>query len=537
MRNLRIYKIIPLLVMMFLAYSCSDDDTGNDNQYTQVKLQNNDGTIAYSMVQSYPFLNKIVSTAPQFETVGVYRFALGDVKAPTGSRFNINLLSVDGQTGVITYDNENGTLTPGDYYISVKLENTNGAAIYTDAYHLKVTDIPLSLQADNTTVNADFFDIGIVATLSYSDTSGSGEITSVSYKLVDPPAGFSINASTGEISKDTNAQSGANALTVELTTNLGIARFADFITVTVGAPPTLAYKQQNGTADLNQVLVSPWTAYSTVSPLLEGMTASSYEIILPETLSAGTVNVASNGVISVSADQNLPAGTHSLGVKVTNNSGIEVTFENVFDLVVEFRWQTTKLFEDNFNDGMHHTTPLNPGTTPYPDYVGYTIGQANTSWRKINLTHATRLEVQGLRVLDPGDKDHYLVRNIDITGVKALRVSFAELFGYQDSFVDNYQRTLYAGDSTADLGAGTFNPANWTVVMPNSDPRWTRASRWNIDRGVTPVENVLVDLSSISGNSLKLAWYIGLQTSPVIGQYFIDNVSAQAALAYPAEEN
>ena len=534
MKNINIFKVISLLVILCLAYSCSDDDYSG-NRYNQVKLKNDDGTVSYTMVESFPLLETIVSSVPQFEIVGLYRFALGEVVAPTGSSFNKNNFSINRETGVISYDNKSGNLTPGDYYVSVKLENTNGVATYNQAFHLRIAAIPLTLQADNPNVNVDFFDIGVVSTLSYTDTSGSGQINNVTYGLLNPPPGFSIDASTGKISKNTSAQSGVNKLTVRLTTNLGIASYTDFVIVTVGAPPTIAYKKQDGMTDLSKVILSPWTAYATSIPELMGMNAASYEMILPATLPVGLVTVASNGVITIAADQNLPAGTYPLGVKVKNNSGIEVTFENIFEVQVEFRWETTKLFNDNFNDDLNQIR-VSPGNSVYPEYAGYTLGATDTKWLKIKLTHATRQEVQGLRVLDPGNQNHYLVRNVDITGVKALRISFAELFGYQDNFVDKYQRALYSGDSTADLDAGTFNPSNWNVVMTNSDPRWTRASRWNIDRGVTPVNNVVIDLSNISGNTLKLAWYLGLLTTQDIGQYFIDNISGQAAVAYPAEE-
>jgi hypothetical protein len=127
------------------------------------------------------------------------------------------------------------------------------------------------------------------------------------------------------------------------------------------------------------------------------------------------------------------------------------------------------------------------------------------------------------------------VRSIDITGVKALKVSFEEQFGYNDAFVTKYNRALYAGESTSDLDGGTFDPANWTTVMAFDDTRWAGTSTW-ASRVPSSVDDVLVDLSSVTGNTLKLSWFIGVISAAQNGQYIIDSCNAQVSLAFEAEE-
>jgi len=372
-----------------------------------------------------------------------------------------------------------------------------------------------------------------MATLSYTDESGAGEITSVIYSLVDSPVGFSIDADSGEISKVSGASSGENKISVKATTNLGAVVYEDILTVIVGAEPTIVYVQQDGATPLSKATISPWTAYTTAAPILDGMTATSYEIVLPETLVTGAVTIDATGKISVAADQNLAIGDYLLGVIASNDAGKSFEFNDVFVLTVDTRWEMTDLFNDTFDDGLAGF--IDPGNTMYPDFSGYSLGAGTNAWAKAVIAKAGRPTIEGIRVQNPGTNHHYLVRTIDITGVKAMKVSFGEQSGYNDKFIgETYSRGLYAGETTTDLEAGSFNPASWTNVMAPSDPRWPGTATWS-SRVPNDINDISVDLSNIAGTTLKLAWYIGGDTAQN-GQYAIDYCNAQVSVAFPAEE-
>ena len=491
MKTIKIKQLSCVFLFGLLLLSCGEERMPTDyDAYNPKKLADNDGNVMYNNISTYPVIGDIVSDAPTVNVEGESKFLIGEIQAPVGSTFNASRFSIDNETGVITYNNANGDLSPGTYSIDVDLGYVWGVVTYQQALQLDVDAVPVTVQVDNTNPTAGIFEQGVVATVSYNDTSGSGLITSVSYALVNPPTGFSIDSDTGDISKSYPANSGDNMITVKVTTNLGAITVENITVVTVGEAPTIDYSQLDGTTPLTDVTLSPWTAYTSTTPNLVGMLAVSYDIILPETLQSYGIVANADGSIAISADQNLPEGNYTLGVKVTNASGIEVLFENIFEIIVENRWESSKLFEDTFDDGT--TGPLDPVNPNYPDYSGYTLG-TTSKWQKVVVTHSTNPTIEGLRVFNPGTDNHYLVRSIDITIVKALRISFEEQFGYNNNFVVTYQRALYAGESTTDLDSGTFNAANWTAVMPVGDPRWPGQVTWPT-RTPNVVSNINIDL-------------------------------------------
>lgn len=534
MKIIEIKKIIYLFLIGLVVTSCGEEGLPSDyEEYNVKELTDNDGNVSYQNLSTYPIIGDIASDAPSFDVEGQNKFLMGEIDAPAGSTYSASNFSIDNQTGVVTYNNSNGDLSPGTYLIDVKLGYMLGVVTYEDALQIDVKEVPVQVETDNASPFTGIFEQDVVATVSYKDTSGEDLITSVSYSLVNPPLGFSIDENTGEIQKSYPANSGENPVTVKVITNLGAVTAEDLVIVTVGEEPSIEYSQKDGTTPLNSVVLSPWTAYTTAVPSLDGMSASDYEIILPETLPSGSIVANADGSISVLADQNLPVGNYMIGVKVTNATGIEVIFEDVFELIVENRWESGKLFDDTFNDGT--SGPLDPVNPIYPEYAGYTLG-TTSAWQKVVITKDGFPDIEGLRVFNPGTDDHYLVRTIDISNVRALRISFGEVFGYNDNFVVTYKRALYAGESTSDLESGTFNAGNWTAVMPVGDSRWPGSNTWG-SREPNMINNIDIDLDGISGDELKIAWFIGGSSSGQNGQYVVDSVSAEYATPFAAEEN
>ena len=537
MKNNKI-KILSLLTLVLVFFMGCEDN--NNETFENNYIINDDINLTYTNLETYSYLGEIVSDVPSFKIdASVYSISILEINTSQGKLTNnADKFAIDPKVGVIAIDNEKGILIPGETYnFTVGVNNVNGVIKFENAYTVSVNQIPLDYTITSDAVNIGFLDEVDVATVTYTDTSGSNVIdaTSVEYKLANAPDGFSINKDTGVISRNTSASSGVHKLSVTIATNVGQVTFDDVVTVTIGPAPTIEYSQSSGSNALTNVTLSPWTAYKTATPNLQGMDATGgYEVILPATLTAGSVIVNADGSLEILADQNLAEGTYSIGVNVTNGAGTTVPFEDLFTITVETRWEASPLFEDNFNDGADGS--IDQGNAIYADYKGFTIGKSS-KWQKKTVTKNGLPDLEGLRVFNPGATENYLVRSVDITGVKAMRVSFAEAFGYNDEFVTTYLRGFYAGESTADLEADTFNSANWTTIMASDDSRWLGSSNWQT-RVTVSIPNIPIDLSNISGNDLKLAWSLNSNNGAAQnGQYFLDDIKAEISIAFPAEEN
>jgi len=526
-------KIVFALLIIGSFNACDDDA---DNYQENPNILNSDIGLQYEDLSTYPYNQVLKSEQPGFKIENsVYSFSILTIVmdgAPLTTE--VSNFTIDNKTGIISIDNSTASLVPGSTYtIDVGIGNVNGIITNKNAFTIAVLDIPLDYTISNTTYDAKFLEVSEIATVTFEDTSADGDvIEEVTYSLDNPPAGFTIDSATGIISKNTDATSGVHNISVTINSNLGPKTFTDVLEVTVGEAPVLTYVQADGSTPLTNVVLSPWTAYTTVAPMMDGMNAVSYEIVLPETLTAGSVIANNDGSITILADQNLPIGAHALGVIATNTAGITATFNDVFTISVDTRWETTDFFNDTFDDDS--TGDMDPGNTLYPEYAGYTLGTAN-SWNKAVVSKSGRPTIRIIRVQNPGTDHHYLVRTVDITGVKAMKISFGEQSGYNDKFVgETYSRGLYAGESTADLEGGSFDPSSWTTVMGSTDPRWPATSTWST-RVPNDIIDIDVDLSNMAGTTLKLAWYIGGDTAQN-GQYAIDYCNAQVSVAFPAEE-
>ena len=534
-------KAIKYLAYLFflglLVSACEERVVLDYQRYEQVVLQGNDGSLVYQDVVSYPLKDTIFSEAPSFEVSGLYGFDKDTILASDGSTYAPLSFGIDKITGVVYYNNQFGSLSDGVYDISVRMFNSNGIAVHDQALRFTILSVPVTMTADNAVVEAGVFEEGVVATVTAMDSSEENLINTISYSLQEAHLGFSINASTGAISKNANAVSGENKISVIATTNLGTISFDNIVTVTVGLPPTLDLLQQDGTTPLTAVTLSPYTAYTSATPSLTDMEASGgWELVLPTALSANTTSfsVDAQGRMTIAADANLPEGIHMIGFKATNAGGTSFTFTDKLELNVEERWATENLFDDTFDDAQ--TGQILPGNTTYPLYAGYAIGDGAGGWSKAVVTKANLPTIEGLRIVNPGLKDYYLVRTIDISAVKGLRITFEEAFGYNDAFVGTtYTRGFYTGTNTTDLDAGSFDASNWNVVMDNDDVRWPTRSAW-ATRVPNKVSNVLLDMTLITGDELKLVWYIGGGVTSQNGQYIIDSCQAQYTTSFLAEE-
>ncbi len=522
-----------LLSIAILVASCQIDESFD--LYNPAGLDSIEGLVTYTDLTAYPVAGTISTAAPVVALEGTYSFVLGEITAPEGSTFTNTKFSIDKSTGVVSYNNSDADLSLGSYIVNIGVTTISGVITLDDAVTIIVQEVPVTLSVDNPSVASGALDVGVIATVTYTDVSGEGLVTDVTYEFTTAVTGFTINATSGEISKTTDAIEGANNLSVTAITNVGVVTASDLVVVTVGAAPTIEYFQQDGTTPLTGVTLSPWSAYATVSPTLNGMDAAGgYELIVPAELEAHSddLSVDANGAILIAADAELPEGTYAIGVTVTNGGAISKNFTSVFTVTVEIRWEEIVNDQLNETDGTDGETPQ----SFYANWAAYDNGSGSGWRRKINAQGQ-----YGIRIFKPDYQatDASLTRVLSVSGYKILEVNYGELVNNSNSlmFWDSYDRALYYGSDNADISGGGFNPANWSDLIPTTDAEWTQTVVWN-EPAYSYVREI--DLTDYEDTDMYLHWRVTPSATSVAsensGQWWVDYLVVNGASIFNAEE-
>ena len=536
-----------LISTLFIVLSCDDEETVE--LYEPQLIDADSTSLVYEKLTAYPSLGSIQSANPTTSDLETpYGFRILKTSSPSQSNFVQAAFTIDRESGIISYGNINNTISTGTFSVDVGLVNTNGMAVYENAFELIILDVPLEVVIDKNEVEAGIFEQGVMATISYTDTSGTDQITSATYKLIDPPAGFEIDSSTGEISKVKGAASGPNSLSVEITTNAGVVTAPNVLTVNVGESPTIEMFQQDGSTPLTKTVLSPNTAYTTSAPEVTGMNPTKWEVILPISLVNSDTELGEvidfsssfsveepSGKVSIAADAGLPLGTHTLRLKATNASGDEFEFPNELIIEVEERWETTPVYENDFSvqdtqleihkmGSMSNVVSLRTTHPKCDNGPVLRFGVYNPATNYNDGAAEFKIPLQG-------------------TSIKKLRISFYEIYGYNDWWVNRYRRTISTYQSTDDTSS--LDTDNWSLLDANfsSNHRFSDNFKpWSIDK----YNLVSSETSSISTSTKNVSFFIRLQYvgdtlnpvgNPTGGQWLLRNLKVEASLAFPAEEH
>ena len=552
---MKISKILFSIIIstLFIFLSCDEEETVE--LYEPQLIDADSTSLVYEKLTAYPSLGSIQSANPTTSDLETpYGFRILKTSSPSQSNFVQAAFTIDRESGIISYGNINNTISTGTFSVDVGLVNTNGMAVYENAFELIILDVPLEVVIDKNEVEAGIFEQGVMATISYTDTSGTDQITSATYKLIDPPAGFEINSSTGEISKVKGAASGPNSLSVEITTNAGVVTAPNVLTVNVGESPTIEMFQQDGSTPLTKTVLSPNTAYTTSAPEVTGMNPTKWEVIFPASLVNSDTELGEvidfsssfsveepSGKVSIAEDAGLPLGTHSLGLKATNASDDEFEFKDVLTIEVEDRWDTV-IYEpsdfDTFNGiTLHHldsptsflATTDNHGMAKMPVVKWQSINGAGNSSR---IDAAMELKIP---IINPS--------------IRKARISFYEASGYNNFYVTRHERKVYSYQA-ADTTPPAADPSTWNLMIDNDDTMWSTIAQWPALKEARDVTNTAPDVKlfnkmegktvSVSSNTQNLYFFLRLtkvsDEHPTQGQWLIADFKVEASLAFPAEE-
>ena len=533
-----------LLFISFFIFSCEERIELDYDNFNPGSLSDNDGKIVYQNIDIYPILSVVSTDTPTVDNsikTGLV-FSIDTVIAPAGSTFNYSNFSIDAPSGVISYDNSNGGFSEGDYVASVNVNNAGGIAKYQNAVTMIVKSVPIQINIDNASVDVGSLEIGEIATASITDLSGQGVVNSVTYKLVDAPDQYSIDATTGVISKIQAANSGSTKLTVQVGSNLAAVTAEDLLTINVGPSPTLNFVQLDGTSQLTRVTLSPYTAYKSHPPVLSDMTATSWEINLPESLTsfATFFSIGDAGEVIIIGDANLPEGDYKIGVTPTNAGGISLPFPEIFSIKVESR---AKVILEDLINGPGDSAPPSSVSGWSSFVISGTVGDGST-WKKMgNIAgkwSALRWWMGGTYV---GDSDEVVLREIDLSSVdktKPTTIVFSEVIGYGAAYTNKYDRAFYYGEDTTNLSSGTWSDSEWTafVGLGLADTGWL-GTNWNAGSGPPQKYTTSINLNTISGDKVYLNWRMrrkDTQTGKQNGQWIINDVRIEQPDVYVAEE-
>jgi len=552
---MKISKILFSIIIstLFIVLSCDDEETVE--LYEPQLIDADSTSLVYEKLTAYPSLGSIQSANPTTSDLETpYGFRILKTSSPSQSNFVQAAFTIDRESGIISYGNINNTISTGTFSVDVGLVNTNGMAVYKNAFELIILDVPLEVVIDKNEVEAGIFEQGVMATISYTDTSGTDQITSATYKLIDSPAGFEINSSTGEISKVKGAASGPNSLSVEITTNAGVVTAPNVLTVNVGESPTIEMFQQDGSTPLTKTVLSPNTAYTTSAPEVTGMNPTKWEVIFPASLVNSDTELGEvidfsssfsveepSGKVSIAEDAGLPLGTHTLGLKAINANDDEFEFKDVLTIEVEDRWDTV-IYEpsdfDTFNGiTLHHldsptsflATTDNHGMAKMPVVKWQSINGAGNSSR---IDAAMELKIP---IINPS--------------IRKARISFYEASGYNNFYVTRHERKVYSYQA-ADTTPPAADPSTWNLMIDNDDSMWSTIAQWPALKEARDVTNTAPDVTlfnkmegktvSVSSDTQNLYFFLRLtkvsDEHPTQGQWLIADFMVEASKAFPAEE-
>jgi hypothetical protein len=543
-----------LISSFFIVLSCDDEETVE--LYEPQLIDADSTSLVYEKLTAYPSLGSIQSTNPTTGDIETpYGFRILKTSSPSQSNFAQAAFTIDRESGIISYGNINNTISAGTFSIDVGVVNTNGMAVYENAFELTILEVPLTVNIDVTEVEAGIFEQGVMATISYTDTSGSDEITSATYALIEPPAGFEINSTTGAISKVSGAASGPNSLSVEITTNAGVLMAPNVLTVIVGESPTIEMFQKDGSTPLTKTVLSPNTAYTTSAPEVTGMIPTNWEVVFPTSLVNSDLELGDaidfsssfsveepSGKVSIAADARLPLGTHTLGLKATNASDDEFEFKDVLTLEVEDRWATIVYEPSDFDAFSGVTLHHLDSPTSFLDTAD-NHGMAKmpvVKWQSVNgADNANRIDAAmelKIPILDPS--------------IRKARISFYEASGYNNNYVMRHERKVYSYQS-ADTTPPTADPSTWNLMIDNDDSMWSTIAQWpalKAARDANPTTAPDITLFnkmegktvSVGSDTQNLYFFLRLtkvsDQFPTQGQWLVADFMVEASLAFPAEE-
>jgi hypothetical protein len=149
---MKISKILFSIIIstLFIVLSCDDEETVE--LYEPQLIDADSTSLVYEKLTAYPTLGSIQSANPTTSDLETpYGFRILKTSSPSQSNFVQAAFTIDRESGIISYGNINNTISTGTFSVDVGLVNTNGMAVYENAFELIILDVPLEVVIDQKT--------------------------------------------------------------------------------------------------------------------------------------------------------------------------------------------------------------------------------------------------------------------------------------------------------------------------------------------------------------------------------------------------
>lgn len=425
-----------------------------------------------------------------------------------GAPFNF---SIDG-SGVVTCGV--GT-APAAHLITVRATNAVGDSDTTFTWTVATGDVPTWNSIPNKNTRENLLPVNYDVS-PYLASTGSGPI--LSYDLVAPPAGFTINAGTGVITAADGLALAAYPISVTATNGVGVSLPSDFVWTIQEELLTPSWDTIPDREDEEQTLPQPYDVTGYV-------TSNSGSLYGWSLVSPPTGFSISGGIITAAAGTSVAA--HSITVRVGNDTGFADSDPFTWTVLEEPlppQWQTIPNQSDR-----EDTLPQTLDTSPYVTSnagalhtwslpgapVGFTIDQSG----EITVAAGTAVMVYGITVRvsnDVGSSDQSF--NWDI-----LEERFAPMWGtvpnkvspWEDGSTQYYDVSIYV---TSNDGQALFN---WNLLTPPAGFSISSSGVIAMDRATAgvAVHPLQVNVSNATGNTDSNAFTWELQEELLLPQW------------------
>lgn len=472
----------------------------------------------YATVVSGPKDEVATEVADIESTVGSYTFYISAITTESGEDLlaKKDLFTIDEKTGRISIKSTNkisaSELALGIYNISVGVHYLGGTVTFDNIASIEIIELPFTIAYSTNPISVAFGQMGEFATVTV--TSDDENLVVENYTLTEAPEGIEINSETGAISKvSKNVPAGAHDLSVRVVTNQGTKNFNNTLQIQVGEKPQLYYT--NNSTQFSSVSISSWSGFTaSVAGGVDDLGTGLSFALDNNSVNGLSIN-ATTGNITLAEDSNLAEGNHNVGITVTDESGFEVNYPNLFTIQVANSWEQIA-FDDldvsayadkearavNDQFSYYETVMLNSTAIEFVSYKH--IADPTTGFLAYGLSYNFGKTIS---------IDASLVREVPMDGsFRKMKVAFDET-SVAKIQGDNVQREFFYGYDRIELvDNANFVADQWNLLIGANSDQWAVN---NYKTGFKTIETEF-EISDPAQEKLYLQWKV-TSTTPATG--------------------
>lgn len=271
----------------------------------------------------YP-LEEMVSPEPSYENTYGVAFEVEDFYGSQGDSSQMDNVSIDKKTGIITV-NDPSKLNPDEaYQATVATYTISGKTIHENAWQLEIVPVSGELFYSSPENAYERYFEGLVLALDSADFGEDNLI--LSYEFTESIKGLEIDAETGNISKTGYMDVGEYEVSIKVTTEGGFAVVNNAASVNIYGAPVLEYQPNFFKIQSNyDIQATPST--------LEFLEGAAFELVVQDGKTLNGLTIDENAVIQLPEEHNNAIDTYIINVKATIGEQ-EFIFEDAISIEI-----------------------------------------------------------------------------------------------------------------------------------------------------------------------------------------------------------